>query len=345
MTTHQTLAEIEETAARWIIKRDSEHWTGADQVELERWLDTSVSHRDSFVHLQAAWDNVGLLTRRDVKRALGEWLPATARRSRRWGLSQVKDMAIAASLLLGVALAVGAYLRGGEDYSTPVGGHLTVPIDGSVITLNTDTELRVRFSKSERYVRLIRGEAFFQVNADPERPFTVQVGDEQIVVLGTEFSVWDKPGALHVAVVSGSVRVAGSSSTLSWIGSRVGVGHGAVDGGAAAQTDAKVVTAGMVADVIRAEIRVQPQSVRDIENTLAWRTGEIALRETPLSEAIVEFNRYHTVKIAIEDSSLATVRVGGDFDLKDIDGFLRELRSIGVRSQLQGDVIVLTRGS
>lgn len=344
MTTHQTLAEIEETAARWIIKRDSEHWTGADQVELERWLDTSVSHRDSFVHLQAAWDNVGLLKRRDVKRALGEWLPATARRSRRWELSQVKDMAIAASLLLGVALAVGAYLRGGEDYSTPVGGHLTVPIDGSVITLNTDTELRVRFSKSKRYVRLIRGEAFFQVNADPERPFTVQVGDEQIVVLGTEFSVWDKPGALHVAVVSGSVRVAGSSSTLSWIGSRVGVGHGAVDEGAAAQTDANVVTAGMVAEVDEAGTRVSLKPVEGIERDLAWRQGLIEFNRASLPEAIAELNRYHTQKMVIADSSLATITLGGVFYVKDIDEFLGYLRLWGVRTQVQGDRIVLTDG-
>ncbi len=323
MTTRETVMEVEEAAARWILKRDSGQWTDTDQKQLDSWLEASVRHRVSFVRLNAVWGDVAALEGTDVERAPGWDLHSEEHSRRRWRPSLGQGVAIAAGivLVLGVTLVLVATPDPGVVYSTDIGGHKAVPIaDGSVISLNTDTQIRVQLSESERRMTLLRGEAFFQVKADPKRPFTVRVGSEQIAVIGTEFSVWEQPAQLHVAVVSGEVRIGG-------------------------EADAVILTAGKVADIDRLRIRVKSQPVQDIHSELEWRSGRIAFRNTPLPEAIGQFNRYRTQKIFLEDPSLATVTIIGDFVLDDVESFLKELRHIGVRSQIQGDRIVLTRGS
>ncbi|MEJ1961315.1 MAG: FecR domain-containing protein [Gammaproteobacteria bacterium] len=61
--------------------------------------------------------------------------------------------------------------------------------DGSAITLNTDSQLRVALTEAERRVDLKQGEAFFEVAKDSTRPFVVEAGRKRVVAVGTKFSV------------------------------------------------------------------------------------------------------------------------------------------------------------
>jgi transmembrane sensor len=215
----------------------------------------------------------------------------------------VKSFAIAAGIVLAIAAGLAIYrFEPGQRYSTSVGGLSTVPTaDGSLIILNTDSQIEVRFTTRERRIELKKGEAFFEVAKDPARPFTVYANRQRVVAVGTKFSVRLDPGTIHVAVTEGTVRLEDHA--------------GANDGW----------VAGTVADIENSHISVKRRPIPEIEQALSWRAGYIVLDGTPLAEAVAEFNRYNTRQLMIGDSSLAALKVEGNFRANNLDGFVRLL--------------------
>lgn len=61
--------------------------------------------------------------------------------------------------------------------------------DGSVVQLNAASAIAVEFTEKRRVIRLLRGEAFFQVAHGADRPFTVMAGTTSVTALGTAFDV------------------------------------------------------------------------------------------------------------------------------------------------------------
>src|SRR5581483_5979713 len=169
-------------------------------------------------------------------------------------------------------------------YSTPIGGIESVPIaDGSQVTLNTDTRIRVDVDEHQRRVVLDRGEAFFQVAKDPTRPFIVVVGTQRVIAVGTQFSVRREAGEVQVAVTEGKVRVEDLSSS-SLVGTPENV----------------FLTPGSVARANDTGVMVQRRSVADVEAQLSWRSGVLRFRQITLAAAVAEFNRYNVRKIVID---------------------------------------------
>ena len=79
--------------------------------------------------------------------------------------------------------------------------------DGTLLHLNTDSAITVRYSGSERLVAIDRGQALFDVVHDAKRRFRVGAGEGQIVAVGTQFDVYRKPDTVVVTVVEGTVGV------------------------------------------------------------------------------------------------------------------------------------------
>jgi len=83
--------------------------------------------------------------------------------------------------------------------------------DSSVVTLNAGSEIRYpeHFSKKERKIYLVAGEAFFDVKPDKKRPFIVESGDLVTRVLGTKFNVnyYSFLDKIVVTVTRGKVKV------------------------------------------------------------------------------------------------------------------------------------------
>ena len=123
--------------------------------------------------------------------------------------------AVAASLVM--ATVLGLLIFGQQTvnpeismdrYVARVGEQKVVNLnDGSVITLNTGSELLVGLSDQSRKIILRRGEAYFEVARDSERPFTVDAGLRSVTVLGTEFNIRKSPDRLQVAVSEGLVAI------------------------------------------------------------------------------------------------------------------------------------------
>jgi transmembrane sensor len=336
--------QIEQAAAVWLARRDREDWGDADEAKLNDWLSASIAHRVAFIRLETTWRQTGRLkalaagvTTRGTPP--GEWprspyfgdpleesytqiaRPAEpailvapeftavsgVTRARAVAPRQLLT-AVAAALFLAVVAGVSwrVWFHQGTLYRTVVGSVEAVPMnDGSTITLNTDSGVRVAISDKERRVDLEKGEAFFEVAKDPKRPFVVRAGNERIVAVGTKFSVWRQADDVRVIVTEGRVRVEHV--------------------GAHRQTQAAFISAGSVAVAGLAGVLVRDKGLSDVEEHLSWRQGFVIFHETPLSDAVAEFNRYNTRQIVIDDSALASIRVGGNFRSNNADGFVRLL--------------------
>jgi transmembrane sensor len=235
--------------------------------------------------------------------------------------------AIAALLVVAAAAASLWYLSTAHEksYRTQIGALATLPLsDGSKVTLNTDSEIHVAVTPSERRVKLDQGEAFFEVAKDAARPFIVEIADKRVVAVGTQFSVRRDNDDIRVLVTDGRVRIErpGTSST-------------------AAQTQ---LAAGSEARTTQTAVLVDQPAPAQVEQLLSWRTGYIIFRDTALADAVVEFNRYSARKIVIEDPAIAGIRIGGNFRSDNAKAFLWLLQSgFPIHVEQRSDRIILTR--
>jgi transmembrane sensor len=221
-----------------------------------------------------------------------------------------------------------AFAPNGERYATPVGGLASVPMaDGSKVTLNTDSQIRIALTDTERRVELGHGEAFFEVSKDPKRPFVVRAGDKRVIAVGTKFSVRRDGDDVEIVVTEGKVRVEDGAMGE---GSRVGSAD-------------VFLTPGSIARADEAGVLVQRKTLPEAEEQLSWRTGWLMFRDQELADAIAEFNRYNVSKIVIQDPAIASLRIEGNFRATNVEAFVRLLESgFPVRAEVRDDQILLT---
>jgi transmembrane sensor len=176
--------------------------------------------------------------------------------------------------------------------------------DQSMLRLDTDSVVTVRYSSSERRVELDRGEALFEVAHDTRRPFRVVAGTASAVAVGTTFSVRREARATLVTVVQGRVAVSSTGK----------------DGGTVS------VAAGQQVQIMDGE---PPGKVTatDIERSTAWLRRQIVFEREPLALVAAEFNRYSALPIEIETPTLRALQVSGVFSVDDTETFLDFLRT------------------
>ena len=194
--------------------------------------------------------------------------------------------------------------------------------DSSILHLNTDTQVTVRYGDSERLVVLDSGEADFEVVHEPARPFRVLAGPAQILDLGTKFDVRMGGKSTLITVVEGRVAVSLSSS-----GQGNAASHG--QGLELLQVDANhqisVEEGGWPAALV----------VVDAQRTTAWLHRQIVFDREPLERVAGEFNRYSRIPIEITSPALRSLEISGVFATDDTRGFIAFLRSLkGVRVEM-----------
>ncbi|WP_312736421.1 FecR domain-containing protein [Brevundimonas sp.] len=292
---------IEERAATWLMRREEPDWSAGDAAALEAWLAESMAHRAAFWRLEEGWG------RADRLRAVA----LAPRPASNWPRRRV--MGSISAVAACIALAVGFVLwdfQGSEAVhtvlTTGVGEHRVAALgDGSRLELNTGSLVRADIRRNGREVWLDRGEAYFEVAHDKERPFVVHAGDTRITVLGTKFVVRREADRVTVGVVEGRVKVE--------------------EVGARARDRASVITAGDMALTQDRSMLLAPRSERRVEAQLAWRDGRVSFENATLGQAAQEFNRYNSRQLVIA-ANLQEVRIGGSFEARNLDGFVRMLR-------------------
>lgn len=201
-------------------------------------------------------------------------------------------------------------------YRTEAGQRLVVALqDGSRLTLNTNSVVRVAYNATERRLVLDRGQALFDVAKHQSRPFIVTVGDREVVAHGTQFDVRRGSNATQVALIEGKISV-------------VDKRHG----------DKPVMLA--PDDILTASssgiaIRHDPGSALALAS---WSEGRVEFTNAPLSTALAEMNRYLPHPMTAADDRAAGLRVSGAFRTGETEPFLAALKSgFPVRVQHQAD--------
>ncbi len=323
VVTQEILAE----AAVWLARLHGPGRSHAMQRACLTWQARSAAHRLAFERCTDTWQDVAGVRREDIPSSHTNDGVHSAK-----GVIQNRRLAlaVAASGCAAAVLALGLWPSG--TYSTGVGERrLIVLADGSRVTLNTATEVRVKMTDTRRSVTVARGEVLFEVAKDARRPFVVQVAGTEVVATGTEFVVRYGAGAkadeaLAVTLVEGQVVVRGVDGRpdpmpavplVMTPGQRLRVGRPA-DGHA---------------------VRVDRPR---IDQALAWQRGEVFLDDVSLADAVAEMNRYSATQIDIETEALRQLRVGGVYRTGDNVGFAHALAELyGLVVRPQGDRLVL----
>jgi transmembrane sensor len=211
-----------------------------------------------------------------------------------------------------LAVVIGGFLWWNADhpapqrYTTGHGEQKTWRLaDHSVLRLNTDTTVTVRYRPAERLVEIDRGQAFIQVAHEPTRRFRVVAGATNIVAVGTQFDVYRDRDSTVVTVVEGQVSVASDSTP-----------HRELH-----------VNGGEQVRVIAGTLPYHSTPV-DARRSTAWLRRQIAFDQEPLAAVAAEFNRYGAVPIEIETPSLNTLVISGVFAADDTETFLAFLRTL-----------------
>ena len=205
---------------------------------------------------------------------------------------------------------------------------LTLP-DGSVVQLNTDTQIAYRVDGDTRRVNLASGEAFFDVAKDATRPFVVSTETAEIRVVGTQFSVRTRPDAVEVIVKEGRVDVVRTEKALT---------------PARLISPAAEKTVGLVPDThLRMALASPPQvATVDANRATAWRSGILDIDAMTLEDVVAEVNRYVRTPFVIEDDSIRRLQLSGRFRLADTESIRFMLRErLGVESVPRGDSVAL----
>ena len=209
----------------------------------------------------------------------------------------------AIAALLMIAFLPGVLLRLQADLATTTGEVRAVSLeDGTRVSLAPESAIDVAFVGRERRVRLVKGEAFFEVSHDASRPFSVAAGDTVATVLGTTFDVRREENGALVAVQRGHVRV---------------------DDGSTAPATSVDLHPGDWVHVIWGQGtergNVSPDDVAD------WQRGELIAHNQPAGEIVDTLRRYYHGAIIVHDDAFAAKRVSGLYDLHDPVKTLREL--------------------
>jgi len=248
----------------------------------------------------------------------------------RWGLS-----ATAASLLA-LTLAVWWYLAQpvpdtDTRFQTAIGEHASVALpDSSTLSLNSNSLARVEYSARARIIHLERGEAFFEVQHDTQRPFWVVAGHSWVRAVGTAFNVYVRPSDVQVTVSEGTVKVAALPEALS----------NAPSDQALATVATSIVTAGEQVQVRSAGAALRALAPAELTRSIAWRTGALNFEHAPLEQVVDELSRYSTVKIVIQDPALRQFPVGGTFEAngQGVEALLVMLQEgLGLKVDREGD--------
>lgn len=337
-----SIAAIEDTALHWLLERD-EGFAPGRAAAFAAWCASDPRHNDAVLRAEAGLQLLSALpaaspalkdrftslpapTARSEKPEPGKVVPFSRSRVRK---SSLWVAGIAAAVM--AAFFIPSQLPVVAPEETPahhfvtdsntVRRHLALE-DGSVLHLNTGSDLSVQLTAQERSVALEKGEAHFAVAPDTERPFVVRAGGLIIRAVGTAFDVRTTGSSVEVIVHEGRVDVRPDPTARPL--------EAQSSGGASSASAASQLSAGerIRADAGRMQL-AEPIDAVALQAALAWHGGAATFAGVPLQEVVARFNRHNTVQLTIADASLAARRIGGTFSLDRIDALVHLLEQEG----------------
>lgn len=234
-----------------------------------------------------------------------------------WEADGVKALAASVAVLTVMLVAFASIVHWGfpNEYATAVGEQRTLELtDGSVVSLNTQSRVRVKLSKETRDLYLTSGQAMFSVAHDAARPFRVHVGSAVVQAIGTKFDVRRIGDRTNVVVIEGKVQITPEAAAE------------AVQNRLSMLAENTRLAAGQSVSITSSGITA-PAPV-DVAEVTAWQQRRLKFRFSTLAEVADEFNRFNrTPHIRIEGDQLRARPISGVFEADDPESLISSLAS------------------
>lgn len=326
-------------ASTWIARLDRT-LTSEEKLQLKRWLAQHPGNSHLLLKMADLWDRMDAIAR------LSDLFPQPpVPKPSSWiAISAAASVLFAA--LLGLMLVMQPdFFRAAKPqvalinniYETALGERSNIDLpDGTKLVLNTNSFLKVKYTKDHRVLMLERGEVHIQVAHDKSRPLSVYVEGKIVQAVGTAFALRiGNDRAVKLLVTDGKVLVVNKSN---------------------AQISLDKIKPKRITDASLAVIKgetvllgekispVEKIAEADIEAELSWRQGNLVFRGETLDEAIAEISRYTSVEFDFSDNEIRDIRIAGLFKAGDIQGLLTALdKNFGISSsRTQGNRVLLT---
>lgn len=324
-----------DVAAQWIVKLRSPSASARDHAEFSTWLNASDEHLNAFDEMLSTWETLGMGAELPAsswdpkaqnlgfkerwRQRISLWRPGPANQN--YWTSGIISMSAAAMLVVAIMINSSPQIEP-VTYMTSAGESLRIELaDQSVVELNTRTHIEVVYSKQQRLIKLIDGEAYFEVEGNKSRPFVVDVGRGTVTAVGTAFNIKRGDQQDWVAVTEGLVRVKQKRDpTTPYPASKF------------VQADQHLTLSGT---------GLGPAT--QLNNQIHWLASNISFNDTPLNEALAELNRYLTEPVLFESEQLAQLRLSGTFSV-DAPQATLEAIAASFDLQLTNNTLKLTAG-
>jgi transmembrane sensor len=298
--TPAALTDADVEAVAWIVRLTSGDASATDRADFELWRSASPIHDAAFGEAQKLWSGLGEVFPKPIVAAGAASAPRhpAAMPQRRFRLKAIAALAASFALLVGIGAKYMTSWR--HDYATAPGQREVVTLaDGSRVQLSSDSAIDIRYGPDVRRIRLVRGEAYFDVVHNARRPFVVDAADDAVNDIGTAFSVRLDRDAVVVVVERGAVEVTGSAAPVRLQpNQRVRYGKG----------------------------RNAYAEPANIAEDLAWTSGHLVLEDRSLREVVEELNRYVSGSVLLLGGETANRRINAVIDLDHIDTWIDALQ-------------------
>ncbi len=314
---------IQRQAAEWLALRHARRLTTAEAADFTRWC-ADPRHAEMLAEVEAAdrvFDRLAFYPRPADQPADPDLLV----RQRGWKHTPVL-LAVAAAASVAAFFLLKPTVPSPLAPLAPVvaGVHFLRLPDGSRVELNSGCEVAEHFTASERRIRLVRGEAHFEVVKDPLRPFIVEADNVAVRAVGTAFDVRLGATSVDVLVTEGRVGVT-TAAGAGLPGAQPLPGQMALP---AALGPGLILSAGQRTAVpttlaLRepAPLVVEDLTPHQIDRALAWQSSRLVFDAMPLAEVVARFNRAAAEQ---EGAAALQMRIGGaDLEVMRISGRVR----------------------
>ena len=338
---------VSEQAAHWWVVLNEDTCTAADREAFTAWVRRSPERVEAFLRVNMLMGTLHSKERswpetpadeliRQARASSAEVIPLArsesvtpARPSLRvpgpFAFAGVRMFVAASLAMLCCAVALSWFVLSPERYETDIGEQRSVLLDdGSLVTLNTASQIEVKYSDHRRFVRLVRGEALFKVAHEGERPFDVDTGNAVVRAVGTQFNVDRRDDRTTVSVVEGKVQVIAEPAENTAL---------PAPGGSPAQKPAETEILAAAQRVVLTESGMgRPEPIANLAPVTAWTQRQLVFENQSLGEVAEEFNRYNRQHILIRSAPLREQQVTGVFQANDSASFLAFISRVpGVR--------------
>jgi transmembrane sensor len=341
---------IEEEAGAWLVKLDGDIAPSADELaSLREWLERSPVHREQLGSLAELWDEMNVLTELAVPLGHADghsnrsFIESLRHAIPRLGQASIVMAVIAIGVATAFWLRPDPFLSSNDFYATAIGQQLSTTLaDGSVVLLNTNSQINVNYNNEYRNIRLLQGEVHFTVAKGAARPFRVYAGNGRVQAVGTAFSVYIKDNSINVTVTEGKVELASvnrpstnrlaqqgtPSGTVKSSGSNAIVDSGFVETlGTIKAGESATFQEFLDADIVSTINAIETVEAQEMAKRLSWREGMLTFAGDPLEVVVDEISRYTTVSIEITDPVVRATRIGGRFPIGETDAMFDALEA------------------